>query len=175
LLGAGAGTSATGAATGAGGESATGAGTGGELTGEETIGAGTGGELSGTGVGGGDDSLTGAGDFGDSTGEEAEAVGVFAGAVVGEVTAGDLVGEVVGAEGVVGDLVGEEIGDWPPTPATTMQINVTVRRKLRSIILLKFGSNKKKKKSLNFEVMVKVLMEFNQACCLFDVREVSFI
>lgn len=104
MLGAGA------SATGAGGVAAS----GGELTGAEAFGEGDGGELSGTGAGGGDE-VTGAGDFGASTGEEE-----------GEV--------VVGEGGASGDLVGEEVGDWPPTPATTMHINVNVKRTLRSMI-----------------------------------------
>lgn len=62
---------------------------------------------------GGDDfgEATGAGDFG------------LGGAMVGEV------------EGVVtaGDVVGADAGDWPPTPATTMQINAKERMLLRSI------------------------------------------
>lgn len=118
MLGAGA------SATGDGGVAALGTEAGGELTGVEAFGKGEGGALSGTGAGGGDE-VTGGGDFGASTGG-------------GE-------GEVVGVEGASGDLVGEEAGDWPPTPATTMQINVTVRRTLRSMFFLVFQSKERRK------------------------------
>lgn len=149
LLGAAAGTSALGVTAGVeavGGE-LTGTGVGGELTG-----TGAGGELTGAGFGG---VLTGAttggdaaGDLATGTGAAGETAGVTV-AAVGDEAGGDDFGEATGAgdfglvgaatgaaEGVVtvgGDVVGADDGDWPPTPAKTMQINASERTFLQSI------------------------------------------
>lgn len=116
-LGAGAGTSADGAGVsvsgeGAGGESVSGEGAGGEISGVE--------EASGVGEG--------AEDFGASM--EGDVTGVAVGVDPGD---GED-GEMAGALDVEGELVGEAVGDWPLAPALIMQISVTVRRNLRSII-----------------------------------------
>lgn len=76
-------------------------------------GAETGVEAGGVAVG----DATGAGDFG--------LVGVAAGEVAGAVAAG-----------VAGLFVGAAEGDWPPTPATTMQINATTIAPFLSIASL---------------------------------------
>jgi len=154
--GAGAGaTGVVGAATGA----AVGTGAGGELTG-----TGAGGELTGTGAGG---ELTGVAAGGDAAGGlvagagaatvGGDAAGVDAGvAALGDAAGGEDLGEATGAgdlvvegaaagveaAGVVGVLDGADAGDWPPTPAITMQMKAREKRPLRSI-----GVNRSVKKS----------------------------
>lgn len=160
LLGAGAG--ATGVVVGAatGGELAggvVGAGAGGDLAGGELTGTGAGGELTGTGAGGeltgvaagGDDAggfVAGAGSAtldGDTAGDVAALGDEAGGADLGEATgaglegvpaAGDEAGVVTA--GVAGEVVGAADGDWPPTPATTMQINARESTLLRSIFVI---------------------------------------
>lgn len=149
-MGAGAGTSAEGAETGTsatvGAETgvcgvATGAIVGAEtgIAGVETgavVGGGTGGELTGTGTVG---LFTGALAGGAETGAETEGLGeaaVVGAGDLGIVGAGDLgiVGAVAVTGGTVfGTVVGAAAGDWPPTVATTTQINARDNANLRSM------------------------------------------
>lgn len=121
----------TGAATG----TAVGAGAGGDLAGGELTGtAAGGGEATGTAAGGGELTgvtgvvVAGAG----AVAVEGDAAGVVA-AGLGEATGATGVETGVVADGVAGDVVGAAVGDWPPTPATTMQINASENTPLRSI------------------------------------------
>ena len=165
LLGAGAGTEAGGDASGAGGGTAGGGVAGGGVAGGGVAGGGVaGGGVAGGGVAGGGVAGGGVAGGGDAGGGELTGGGVAGGGALtgggvaagggdcvtggGDVAAGVggavvVVGggapdgglDWVGGEGVLGVELGEVAGDWPPTPAITMQTNPTKNAALRSIVI----------------------------------------